>query len=297
MPALRLESEEYVEVAPDTSIDELLAFVEAHHRVDGRAGQPAQGLRVQFDEPLPAHLLRAIGDAVEAFPEVEVYACGRADADLAWTALMPRVRHLSLSTARTESFAPLADLVDLRALSLPETLSRRPSLAPLAALAALEELGIAGHERGFEVVADLPALRHLGLYASRVADFEALAGHPALEAFSFGFGRVRDLAPLARVPHLRALRFWRVSRFEDEHAEALGDLAGLESLALADQPRITDLAPLTRAPAPTLRSLELDGLHGLRSAAFLAGLPALEELLVLDSGAVPDTLTTSTLRP
>jgi hypothetical protein len=107
-----------------------------------------------------------VGEAVEAFPEVEVYAYDRADPDLAWTALLPRVQRLSLSTMRTESFAPLSSLVELRELALPETLSRRPSLAPLATLIRLEELSIPVHERGFEVVAGLPALRHLGLYAS-----------------------------------------------------------------------------------------------------------------------------------
>lgn len=284
--SLELVGPAQVLVGPQSEVGDLREYAPSHLWETSGDGHWRWPLTVQFEQPLPEHLYRAIGALVERWPEVEVYAYGDAEASLAWLRHMPRLEHLTLNSYRLERFDALAEVPGLRSLSLPETLKSRPSLGVLAHLPELEELRIEGHARDFEAVRELPKLRSLYLYASRVAGLEAIAGATRLELLSLSYGRIHDFASLRGLPTLRGLAIWQTRGMTAEDLSALAELPALEALDLGAMRGVDSLAPLRGRPASTLRYLLMEGMAGLGDYADIAELHALEEIGVWGKGPV-----------
>jgi hypothetical protein len=284
--SLELVGTSRVLVGPQSDAGELLEYAQSHLWETSGNGHWRSPLTVQFEGPLPEHLYRALGALVERWPEVEVYAYGGAEPSLAWLRHMPKLEHLSLNSYRVEGFDALADVPGLRSLGLRETLGPRPSISVLAKLPELEDLSIEGHARGFEAVAELPKLRYLSLYASRVSRLDAIAGATRLEFLSLSYGKVHDFTPLIGLPALRGLAIWQTRGMTTANLSGLAELPALEALDLGAMRTVDSLAPLRGRPASTLRYLLMEGMAGLRDYADIAELRALEEIGVWGKGPV-----------
>lgn len=189
------------------------------------------------------------------------------------------VDSLALPRARCDRFAPLAELVDLRALALTSTrvldlaaLADMPALARLdlsrttidlhafvtgfAALRGLElrayPSGDRHDDRGLDALRGLVGLHELDLGEAPWQDLEPLGDLRELERLHLRGTDVFDLRPLARLPKL-ALLDLRGCPVAD-----LEPLAGLELTELRiGWTRVRDLAPLRSLRKLTV--LELSG--------------------------------------
>jgi hypothetical protein len=259
-----------------------LANAAAHPAIspDGKWRRP---LALVVGEVLPPPLLRAVNDALAAFPETAISVYGAAGANLAWIEALPALRSVRLKIGSNASLDPMRALPLLRSLELETAYKANPSLRPLEALQSLEVLELDESAKDFDVVESLPRLRHLALTRSRARSLDALRFHPSLETLQIRFGAVRDLSPLATMPSLRGVDLYGISMLLDEHIALLGDLKSLEGLNLERLPRIERLDALALGPASTLRFLHLTGLKRLTTFRPLQQLQKLEELFTRES--------------
>jgi formylglycine-generating enzyme required for sulfatase activity len=99
----------------------------------------------------------------------------------------------------------LANATEVRALDISNNLAVT-TLAPLRALANLENLGVAGTSvTDVSPLADLTQLQQLDLSGTRVSDVAPLAGLVRLRELDLSRTRVADLSPLAGLTHLQML--------------------------------------------------------------------------------------------
>ena len=213
-----------------------------------------RSFQLQLLEPLPKPVLAAAGDAIRSAPTVEFYASGRADASLSWLTHFAGLTRLSINLAKATTFEPIGQMTDLQEVHLAATL-KPVSLAFLAGLSNLTDLGIEKHAHDIEVVADLPSLEHLALSAVKTPKLDFLRQHSTLDLLRISFGSVRDFEPLSTVPNLVGLDLYRVRQLAEEQLAALSGCAVLEALGLDALPNVhhLDFLPAARGratPAP-----------------------------------------------
>jgi hypothetical protein len=241
-------------------------------------------LRLQFDEPLPDGVLAAASDALKRHPGVKLRAYGRnVDPGLGWLDGFEHIEHLSIELWHATSFDVLARFTALRSLALGQTKSKRPSLAFLRQLRTLEDLWVEAHDKDFDAVGDLPALRRLAFRVPRTKSLDPLRGHSSIEVFEMDFGGTRDLSPLADVPGLRAVQLYQVRSLDTDDLDPLGACGGLEVVSLGALRNVESLRALAKRPAETLRLLTLERLTGLATLADLTSCARLEELGLYES--------------
>jgi protein phosphatase 1 regulatory subunit 7 len=167
---------------------------------------------------------------------------------------------------------------NLRALArlvVGESRRRILDLAPISTMLRLQDLFIAGHARGIEAVATLPALTSLGLsMQARSVGLEFVGGIASLRHLRLLLGGRDDLEEL-RHPQLASLEVTRVRGLARLTPAAFPRLA---ELSVEDQLQVRAL-DFTEANRE-LRYLRLVNCKGLAAVTGLGALPALEHLRV-----------------
>lgn len=239
---------------------------------------------LQFSEPLPERLLDASAEALSALPNIGFRAYGRTvDPSLEWLQRFDDLRDLTIDLWHATSFDLLSSLKKLRRLSLGQTASKRPSLAFLRDLPALEVLRVEAHDRDFDAVGDVATLQELNLRVPRAKTLDPLRGHPRLEAIEIDFGGIRDLTPLAEIPGLRGLQLYQVRQLDTDDLAAVGACRSLIAVSLGALRNVTRLSALAQQPRSTLRYLTIERLTGLETLADLAQCEALEQLYLTET--------------
>ena len=239
---------------------------------------------MQFAQPLSERLLGAAASALAEYPEVGFRVYGRAvDPSLTWLGRFTHIRDLTIDLWHATSFDLLASFKRLQKLSLGETASRRPSLAFLRSLPAIEILRVEAHGKDFAAVGELTNLRQLHLRVPRVKTLESLRGHRALEVVTMDFGGIRDLTPLGDLPALRALELYQVRKLDTHDLDAIGECRSLMALSLGALRNVTRLSALARGPKNTLRYMTLEKMGGLETLEDLGSCTALEQLQLVES--------------
>jgi hypothetical protein len=165
-----------------------------------------------------------------------------------------------------------------KALAWPNRVEKT-SLGFLRELPRLERLFVEGHERDFDVVAELRLLRRLDLRVPRAKSLAPLARHPRLEFLTLSFGGIRDLAPLAEIPRLRGLELYQIRKLDTDDLLPLRSCSHLEALSLG---ALRNVASLGSVPEG-VRLLVLERLLGLKTLRQLGRLARLEQLFMTDA--------------
>ena len=194
-------------------------------------------------------------------------------------AALPHLEQLYVNAVSLTSFDWLADVApDLVELTLAQTRSKKPSLAPLLRFQNLRTLYLEGHHRGIEVVGELSALEDLTLRSITVADLSWLRPLKKLWSLDIKLGGTHDLSPLSGLKGLKYLELWQILGLDS--VEIVAELPGLQNLFLQSLKRVTTLEPLARARK--LRRLSLEDLSSVTSLAPLAVCHALQEFHLSD---------------
>lgn len=192
--------------------------------------------------------------------------------DLAFLEHLPSLRGLGVEGHHVD-MAPVRDHGGIVHLGVGDgSLSMRP----LAGLASIRRLWLGKGARHREVAGQLPNLEGLTISGWPVADLSYLEPLQRLWSVAIWFSGTPRFSELLRLRRLRRLDIWRARQVEMTDLEPLNLVPDLETLALRELPRVTDLSWLTN---PSVRNLELD-LKNLTSLTCLAGLPGLEQLAV-----------------
>jgi hypothetical protein len=247
-------------VRPDAPADEIARLV-------------ADAETVQFEEPLPATLSRALADALRSRPHVALYVYGHErlalDGELDFLRGFEHVEHLSLNLLGLTGVEGLARFTALRGLTLQGMLKRNVSVAAIAHAPKLSRLAIDGPMRDLQVLRGLRELSELSCPATATA-LESLAGHPSLRRLSLHFGTCRDLSPLASCPKLTDIKLWQITKLVAADLQPLARVRNLDALDLGALRNVTTLDWLDDA-SERLRFLSLERLSGLDSYEPLSG--------------------------
>lgn len=181
---------------------------------------------------------------------------------------LPSLRGLTVWGNRPD-LSPVRDhggIVELRVVD--------GDVRPVAGVGSIRSLWLGKGARHREVAGELPNLEDLTISGVTVTDLSHLESLQRLTSLAIWFGATRRFSELLRLRHVCRVDIWRVRQLEMTDLEPLNTVAGLETLALRELPRVTSLSWLTN---PSVRNLELD-LKNLASLTCLTGLPGLENL-------------------
>ncbi len=158
------------------------------------------------------------------------------------------LRYLGAARTTITDLSPLADKEQLIYLWV-NGASNVTDFSPLAGLSALETLLIGGTAFGdgdMPMLAGMPALTRLQLWATAVSDLSALGGTQLTVELDVGGSQVRDLTP---IHHMTELQHLRLGWLELQAAD-LAFLEGFEALTLLDLHGndLTSLASLVALP-------------------------------------------------
>jgi Leucine-rich repeat (LRR) protein len=208
---------------------------------------------------------RAIGERKEV---VAVTISSATFAELNCLRAFPRLETLSVENTdlnNKKMVAPIAKLLNLRALDLANTNLDRDGLRALSGLTKLDALNLNGNRllghRDVEVLLGFPKLRLLGLRDLYFTDAGALALQrlPRLEELDMGGTKVTDkgLAHLGKLP-LRRLRLGWAMEFTDAGLAHLARIKTLEELDLSFT-KVTGKGLGHLRPLASLKALDLRG--------------------------------------
>ncbi len=195
-------------------------------------------------------------------------------------AQLPKLELLSLHAFFLESFDFLNgfDPRSLRSLSLHQTKSKKPSLAPLARFKNLRKLHVEFQSKDIEVLAELRALEEVTFRSVTTGDLEFLRPLPRLRSVDLKRGAIEDLSALAAKETVRYLELWQVRGVVD--VDIAAQLPGLQHLFLQSLSKVRRLPSFRRNTA--LRRIHLQNMKALKDVATLATAPALEELVIYE---------------
>jgi hypothetical protein len=261
---------------------------------------------LQTDEQVDATLASLLNDAFFARrPDVELRVFGgySSGIDLSFVSRMTRLRRFAadcLQDARAvESIADIPDLEalsigifsltsfdvlqtvspKLRSLSLGQTRSKKPDLAPLSRFKELSVVYIEGHWKNIEVLSTLPELEDVTLRSVTTPDLGYLKPLRKMWSVDIKLGGIQDLSALSGMDGIKYLELWQIKGLSD--VDVIGELPGVQNLFLQSLRRVESLPELRSSKA--LRRVTLDNMKGLKLLAALERAPALEELVVVDA--------------
>jgi hypothetical protein len=243
---------------------------------------------------------------------LRVYGFDRDTCDLTFAARMTNVRHFSAdclvraigveSVCRLEhleslgigiyglsDFSFLREVAKgLRSLSLEQTKSKKPDLAPLSRFENLQEVYLEGQRKNIEVLSGLVELAEVTLRSITTPDIAYLRPLTQMWSLDIKLGGIRNLNAIAGMNGIKYLELWQILGLQD--IGVISTLEGLQYLFLQSLPHITALPPLGRLRK--LRRLYLENMRGLRDLSALRDTPALEEFLHVSAlGLQPEDYT------
>lgn len=232
-------------------------------------------------------------------PDVKLRVHGKGF-DLGFLRCMPNVRRFSAdriaSVQNLEAVASLPNLEDLgidawdlrdfnflnlvpsclRCLSLGETRSKTPSLAPISRFKSLRVLYLEGQKRDIEVISALSCLEDLTLSSISTPTIDFLIGLDTLWSLDIKLGGIKDFSALRKMSSIKYLELWQVRGLSD--LSFISDMVGLQHLFLQSLAKVTQLPELRSLRR--LRRVRLEAMRGLTNIGSLESAPALEQVLI-----------------
>lgn len=187
---------------------------------------------------------------------------------------------LSLGIYELDSFEVLNHLrPTLRSLSLGQTRSTRPDLAPVARFGSLRRIYVEGHTRSIEVLSGLRAVEDVTLRSTTTSNLDFLTPLKSMWSLDLKLGGTTDLSAIAGMPGIKYLELWQIRGLQD--IRVISELPGLQNLYLQSLSKITTLPPLDRLRQ--LRRVVLENMKGLGDVSALETAPALEDFRYIDA--------------
>ena len=235
--------------------------------------------------------------------QLRVYGHYRSECDLSTTRYVPHVRDFAADSLRSAiNVEALADLTRLDALSLgiyeldsfevlthlPPTLhsltlgqtrSKKPDLAPLARFTSLQTIYIEGHTKNIGVLSGLTALEDVTLRSTTTPNLDFLVPLTQMWSLDIKLGGTTSLDAISGMPGIKYLELWQIRGLAD--VGVISDLPGLQNLFLQSLPQVTTIPALERLHH--LRRVVLENMKGLRDLAALETAPALEDFAYIDA--------------
>ncbi|MEE2643553.1 MAG: hypothetical protein VYD19_01355 [Myxococcota bacterium] len=191
------------------------------------------------------------------------------------------MRRLDLSRSQIKNLEPITSLARLSELRIDGIKEVRLSLKPLSALSQLKRLSFANTRVSDEAeIAALTQLQELSFYRSDIRDLSFARELESLESLDlYACERISDYGPLRSLRALRRLNLY-MSRAPQEAFSVLATLPMLEEIGLQFS-KVESLSFL--AGASQLRRLDASWARSLTTIDDLIGLPALEDLSLIDA--------------
>jgi hypothetical protein len=255
---------------------------------------------IQTVQPLSPKTWKRLNESVfEKRPDVEcrVYGHYTSECDLSFTQHIPHVRRFAADSLRTatnvEALAKLRDLESLslgiyemesfevlqalpsglHRLSLSDTRSKKPDLAPLARFKSLRTVYLEGHTKNIEVLSELRSLEDVTLRSTTTADLSFLTPLVNIWSLDIKLGGTTNLGAIAGLTGIKYLELWQIRGLTD--IGVISDLPGLQNLFLQSLPHIKTLPSLDRSAR--LRRVVLENMKGITDLSSLEHAPALED--------------------
>ena len=169
---------------------------------------------------------------------------------------LTELRNLTLDHTKVNDLSPVATLTKLQTLNLTGT--QVSDISPLVALTGLQNLKLEGtHIKDVSPLVALNRLETLWLDRTNISDISPLAGLTDLTDLWLTETLVGDLAPLASLTKLRTLRLY---------GTLVGDLAPLIELTELQRLALSSSAVRDLRPLLKLKKLGTDGTSGLTYA-------------------------------
>lgn len=261
---------------------------------------------IQTVAPLPPKTWAMLDELVFAIRQdvqLRLYGHYRSECDLGITRFVPHVRNfaadslssvtnveaiaqlpeldaLSLGVYELDGFDVLKDLrPTLHSLSLGQTRSKKPDLAPLSRFVSLKTIYIEGHTKNIGVLGGLSSLEDVTLRSTTTPDLDFLTPLTRMWSLDIKLGGTTNLAAIGGMPGIKYLELWQIRGLSD--IDVISDLPGLQNAYLQSLPQVTVLPPLHRLR--DLRRLVLDNMKGMRDLAALETAPALQDFAYIDA--------------
>jgi hypothetical protein len=196
------------------------------------------------------------------------------------------LKHLSVSLPNLVSLEPLRFVCDTLETLYISGFMKPPklSLSPVGDCRKLRALGLVRLPKDLDVIWDLPALERLSLTGYSQSDLQPTKPLKKLRSFYVGFGGLTNVDFVSLMPKVAAIEIVRT--------KGLADLSSLTELTQLQFIGLCDLAQVEAFPnckgLRKLRRAYLDTLNGLKDLQGLANAPNLEELIVINSKALPE---------
>jgi len=194
----------------------------------------------------------------------------------------PNLSELTLGILDLQSFEFLSEIVPtLRLLSLEDTFSKRPSLAPISRFTDLQELRVEGHNKGIESIAALTRLQTLTLRSTSTQTVDFLRSLNVLRELSFELGGTKSFDALEHLSGLASLTIEMVRGLADlSFVSRLHSLEGLSLYALRNVTELPSFAELEK-----LTAIGLENMRGLTDMTSLRNAPALQRFVHVNASA------------
>jgi hypothetical protein len=278
-PALRRSTADFGESWALTTSGVLNVYGDLSSR-DVRQIADLRVAQIQFARRFPVSrtTLRLINDHILAgHPDAnlrETLNGSGAFDDLGFLEHLPLLRSLGFNAFHDVDVSPIRKHVALEVLGIG---GHRISLQPLRGYESLTSFGLGEKVKDLESISTFRNLRSISIMSQSLPTLAFLRPLEKLTSLSFGLGGTRNFRELDDLSRLEELSIWRTLKLESEHLHPLNGAHNLRRLHLHELPRILSLDWLTN---PTLRTVEIEAMRGLRDYGSLGGLPSLETLII-----------------
>jgi len=194
--------------------------------------------------------------------------------DLGFLEHLPLLRSLGVNAFHDLDVSPIRKHVALEALGIG---GHRISLQPIRGYESLTSFGLGEKVKDLGSVSTFQNLRSISIMSQSLPTLAFLRPLGKLTSLSFGLGGTRNFRELTDLGCLEELSLWRTLKLESEHLHPLNGVRNLHRLHLHELPRIRSLDWLTN---PTVRTVEIEAMRGLRDYGSLRDLPNLETLII-----------------
>jgi hypothetical protein len=199
-------------------------------------------------------------------------------------ATLEKLEHLRISVYNLDSFDFLKQIPDgINSLSLGPTKSKKPRLDYLSRFQFLSRLGLAGQQRGIEVLSDLMNLEDLTLACISAGDLNYISKLPRLWSLDIKLGGTKNLSAIAGKESIKYLELWQIRGLAD--LGVVSSLRGLQSLFLQSLRNVSTIPDLSRLSK--LRKLYLENMKGLKDVSAIFHAPALEDFIHISAQNIP----------
>ncbi|MFC5774105.1 leucine-rich repeat domain-containing protein [Ectobacillus antri] len=193
---------------------------------------------------------------------------------LEYLAVLRQLKSLHFHIFEIENFDALHEVsIDLESLGIGETRSKKPTLKPIERFKQLKDLGVVGHQKHIEALANLIHLQKLMLTSVTTPNLEYVERLRNLQSLCISFGGIHNFKAIEGMSNIKHLDLYQIRKLQD--LSFISHLTGLQTLTLGALPNVTELPSLQ--DLRYLYKIELENMKGLKNLDSLEFAPALCE--------------------